>query len=99
MASVIFKQLLDAVPLETKAEVRLSMNIALRISALMQQKQLSKSQLAHQLGKDPAEITRWLSGMHTFTTKTLGKLEQFFGKPILITPPNEVAENLVLETN
>ena len=42
MASVIFKKLLDAVPLETKAEVRLSMNIALRINALMQQKQSMK---------------------------------------------------------
>jgi transcriptional regulator with XRE-family HTH domain len=86
MASEIFKKILDNVPAETKAEVRLSMNIALRIGELMQQKQLTKSELARQLGKDPAEITRWLSGMHTFTTKTLGKLELFFGKPILIVP-------------
>ncbi len=91
MASEIFKKLLDAVPAETKAEVRLSMIIALRIADLMQQKNLTKSELAKQLGKDPAEITRWLSGMHTFTTKTLGKLELFFGKPILVAP-NDLGE-------
>lgn len=94
MASEIFKKLLDAVPAETKAEVRLSMMIALRIADLMKQKNLTKSELARQLSKDPAEITRWLSGMHTFTTKTLGKLELYFGKPILIAP-NDLEEPML----
>jgi transcriptional regulator with XRE-family HTH domain len=86
MGSEIFKKILENVPAETKAEVHLSMKIAVRIADLMQQKNLTKSEFARQLGKDPAEITRWLSGMHTFTTKTLGKLELFFDKPILIVP-------------
>ncbi len=97
MASEIFQKLLNNVPSETKAEIRLSMSIAVRISDLMQEKNLTKSEFARQISKDPAEITRWLSGMHTFTTKTLGKLELFFGQPILIVPNEKTAlENLSL---
>ena len=36
------------------------------------------------MGKDPAEINRWLSGMHTFTTKTLAKLHAVLGEPIVL---------------
>jgi transcriptional regulator with XRE-family HTH domain len=86
MASEIFKKLLDNVSETTKAEVRLSMNIAVRIADLMRQKNITKSEFARQLGKDPAVVTRWLSGTHTFTTKTLSRLEIFFEKPILIVP-------------
>jgi transcriptional regulator with XRE-family HTH domain len=86
MASEIFKKLLDNVSETTKAEVRLSMNIAVRIADLMRQKNITKSEFARQLGKDPAEVTRWLSGTHTFTTKTLSRLEVYFEKPILIVP-------------
>ena len=83
MASKLFKKLLFQVPVETEQEVHLSMQIALRIRALMQKNNITQSELARKLGKDPAEINRWLSGMHTFTTKTLIKLHVILGEPII----------------
>ncbi len=49
----------------------------------MQEKGLSKKQLADAIGKRPSEITRWLSGEHNFTISTLAMLSTFFGKPII----------------
>jgi transcriptional regulator with XRE-family HTH domain len=83
MASELFKKLLSEVPAETKAEVKLSMEITLRIRELMRKQNMTQSELARKMGKDPAEINRWLSGMHTFTTKTLSKLHIVFGEPII----------------
>ena len=92
MASELFKKLLSQVPAETEQEVHLSMQIALRIRALMQKNNMTQSELARKLGKDPAEINRWLSGMHTFTTKTLIKLHVILGEPI-INVCNETGKN------
>ena len=86
MASIIFKKLLDNVPEDTKAEVRLSMSIAKRIHDLMRERNITQAELARKMRKDPAEVNRWLSGMHTFTTKTLVKLQDFFGQPIVTVP-------------
>ena len=83
MASELFKKLLAQVPLETEKEVQLSMQIALRIRELMSKKNLTQSELARKLGKDPSEINRWLSGMHIFTIKTLSKLHEALGEPII----------------
>ena len=93
MASELFKKLLSQVPAETEQEVHLSMQIALRIRALMQKNNMTQSELARKLGKDPAEINRWLSGMHTFTTKTLIKLHVILGEPI-INVWNETGKNI-----
>ena len=86
MASIIFRQLLDNVPESTKVEVRLSMAIAKRINNLMRDRNITQAELARMMGKDPAEVNRWLSGMHTFTTKTLAKLQDVFGQPIVAVP-------------
>ena len=86
MASLIFKKLLDNVPESTKVEVRLSMDIAKRIHNLMRERNITQAELARMMGKDPAEVNRWLSGMHTFTTKTLAKLQDVFGYPIVAVP-------------
>jgi ribosome-binding protein aMBF1 (putative translation factor) len=83
MASELFKKLISQVPEQTEKEVQLSMQIALRIRELMQKQNMTQSELSRKLGKDPAEINRWLSGMHTFTTKTLSKLHKVFGEPIV----------------
>jgi transcriptional regulator with XRE-family HTH domain len=89
MASTIFKKLLDNVPESTKVEVRLSMDIAKRIHNLMRERNITQAELARMMGKDPSEVNRWLSGMHTFTTKTLAKLQDVFGQPI-VAVPNEI---------
>ena len=78
-----YREMVRQVPPEVKAEIDLSFAISNKIDALMQERGLSKKQLADQLGKRPSEVTRWLSGQHNFTVSTLAMLSAFFGKPII----------------
>ncbi|MDE6786507.1 MAG: helix-turn-helix domain-containing protein [Muribaculaceae bacterium] len=61
------RELLGDITPEERAEARLSFQISNRLDFLMQEKGLSKKQLADAIGKRPSEITRWLSGEHNFT--------------------------------
>lgn len=63
---------------EIKEEVRLTMGISNRLDYLMHQKGISKIELAKALDKRPSEITRWLSGQHNFTLRTIAVLSTFF---------------------
>ena len=83
MSSKIFEDAINAVSPETEARVRLSVEIVERISALMGKKNMNQADLAKKLGKSPSEISKWLSGTHNFTLKSIQKLEQIFGQPIL----------------
>ena len=82
-AKISLRELLNDITPEERAEARLSFQISNRLDFLMQEKGLSKKQLADAIGKRPSEITRWLSGEHNFTVSTLSMLSSFFGQPII----------------
>ncbi len=64
-------------------EVSLEFEISNRIYELMTEHGLSKVQFAQALGKHPSEVTKWLSGQHNFTIKTISLLSSFFGEPLI----------------
>ena len=39
--------------------------------------------MARLLDKKPSEISKWLTGTHTFTTKTITKMETVLGEDII----------------
>lgn len=80
-----FMQLVDSIPASQKEEARLSFDVADRISQLMEERGLSKKQFADALGRRPSEITKWLSGQHNFTLRTIAMLSTFFGEAIIFT--------------
>lgn len=82
-ANISLRELLGEISPVDRAQTRLSFEISNRLYALMQEKGITKKQLADSIGKRPSEITRWLSGEHNFTIATLGMLSVFFGKPII----------------
>ncbi len=82
-AKTSLRELLSNITPAERAEARLSFQISNRIDLLMQERGLSKKQLADAIGKRPSEITRWLSGEHNFTISTLAMLSTFFGQPII----------------
>lgn len=83
MASLIFEKAIGRISDEKLSEIRLSVEIVERIDNLMQKQHINQKQLAQQLGKNPSEINKWLSGTHNFTLKTIIRLENLFGEPIL----------------
>lgn len=80
-----FKQMVAEVPAHVKTEVDLSFAIANRIDALIKEKGLTKKEFAESIGKRPSEVTKWLSGQHNFTIRTLAMLSAYFDEA-LITP-------------
>lgn len=86
-----FQQMMDSVPRNIQAEIDLSFAISNEIYNLMQERGLRKKQFADALGKKPSEVTKWLSGQHNFTIRTLAMLSTFFGQPLIQTCPRKYA--------
>lgn len=68
------QELLDEVtPLEME-RTKVKMLLAAHIEDCMIAKDWSKSQFAEKLGKNPSEITKWLSGTQNFTIDVLAEI-------------------------
>jgi len=48
---------------------------------------LSKAGFAKMLGKKPSEVSRWLTGMHNLTLKSIIKMEVALGIDLIYTEP------------
>lgn len=78
-----FKQMVSEVPENIQKETDLSFAIADRLDYLIKKKGLTKKQFAEAIGKRPSEITKWLSGQHNFTIRTLSILSAYFGQSLI----------------
>ncbi len=78
-----FKQMVEKVPADVKIEVDLSFAIANRIDALIKKRGLTKKEFANSIGKRPSEVTKWLSGQHNFTIRTLAMLSAYFDEALI----------------
>lgn len=83
MSSAIFERDLQRLSPEKLDERRLSVEVVERIYDLMEKYAINQKELAQKLGKHPSEVNKWLSGTHNFTFKTIIRLENIFGEPIL----------------
>ncbi|MGI6232652.1 MAG: LexA family transcriptional regulator [Prevotella sp.] len=61
----------------------LSEQIAFRIRNLLKDKHLKQKDLARQLGKTEAEVSKWVRGSHNFTIDTLHLIEDALDAPII----------------
>lgn len=59
------------------------MSIGDRIEEIMTAKGISRTELAKRTGKSKAEVTRWMSGTHNFTLRTLAIVEAALGEPVI----------------
>lgn len=83
MINTSFRKMVATVPAEIKCEVDLELAISNRIYDLMTKRGLSKVEFAQALGKRPSEVTKWLSGQHNFTLRTISLLSAFFGEELI----------------
>ena len=63
--------------------VEKNLAIADKIQELLKDRGLKPADLARMLDKKPSEISKWLTGTHTFTTKTITKIETVLGEDII----------------
>lgn len=59
------------------------MLLASRLRDILAELSWKKKDLAKKLGKNPSEVTKWLSGKHNFTTDTLTEIELATGKSLI----------------
>lgn len=86
MTNPLFRECLAKVSDETRAEFNLSFEIAERIDSLLKKKGITQKELAVMMGKRESEISKWLTGRHNFTTKTLASISLALGEPIISVP-------------
>lgn len=55
--------------------VERNLAIANKVLTILEEKGIKKSAFAEMLGKKPSEITKWLSGSHNLTMKSIVKME------------------------
>ena len=61
----------------TYLKVARRMRIAIQIAEAMENRHISKKELADMMGRQPSEITKWLSGDQNFTSDTLAELSYY----------------------
>lgn len=86
MRSKIFQRILDETPEDVEIFIDWYADLVIRINELLDEQNLSRKELAHKLDKNPSEISKWLSGEHNFTLRSLAKLSAELGEPLLEVP-------------
>lgn len=63
--------------------VKHNLAIATKVARILKEKGIGKSEFAEKMGKSPSEISKWLSGTHNFTVKTIAKIEHVLGEEVI----------------
>lgn len=73
------RKILAETPAEVHRFVELAASIQIRLKRVLAESNMSQKDMAELLGRKPAEISKWLSGSHNFTLKTLALIESRIG--------------------
>jgi len=73
-------------PKDIQCFVSKNMDITEQVYALLAEKGWSQKDLAGALGKTDAEVSRWLSGTHNLTLRSIAKLEAVLDADLILTP-------------
>jgi transcriptional regulator with XRE-family HTH domain len=63
-----------------------SVEVVDQIHAILQRQGKTQRDLAKLLDKNESEVSKWLTGMHNFTLKSISKIEAVLGEKIITTP-------------
>lgn len=77
------KEFFNDLPEDIEIFVNKSIEISDRIESILKNKNITQRTFASLLGKEESEISKWLSGTHNFTLKTLAKIEKVLGEEII----------------
>lgn len=78
-----FEALVARVPEDIKRELDYSFSISNSLDSLLKSKGLTQKQFAIMMGNKESEVSRWLSGSHNFTIRTIAKIETTLGERLI----------------
>lgn len=83
----MFNQYFDQVEVTESGKrfIDKSLQIGDEIVRLLEEKGMTQRQLAEVLGKKESQVSKWLTGFHNFTLKTITEIEDVLGEDILLT--------------
>ena len=81
--NALVQSCLSEVSQDVKTEIDLSFAIVDKIDAVLKEKGMTQRELAEALGKNEAEVSRWMRGTHNFTIRTLAKISNVLGTQII----------------
>jgi transcriptional regulator with XRE-family HTH domain len=71
------------IPNDTKIFVEYSFQIVDKIHEILASKDIEQKDLARLLNKSESEISKWMTGTHNFTLKTISKIEDVLEEKLL----------------
>ncbi|MEM8525089.1 MAG: helix-turn-helix transcriptional regulator [Bacteroidota bacterium] len=86
MASKYWNKISQTISPVSRAFAKKSLDIIDQVHYLLDERNMTQKDLAKRLEKSESEISKWLSGGHNITLKTIIKLELALGAEILQTP-------------
>jgi transcriptional regulator with XRE-family HTH domain len=89
MRSPIFQKILDEAPVSVDIFVQKYTDLVMRIHEILDEKGITQAALAASMDKKPSEISKWLSGEHNFTLRSIAKLEAELGEELLMVTTKE----------
>ena len=96
MRSKTVDRLLKSTPKDVEIFVDWYADLVVRINQLLRENDISKKELAEKMDKKPSEISKWFSGEHNFTLRSLAKLSAELGEPLMEVPKKK-AQTQVIE--
>jgi len=99
MATSSFDRISNRSPKHSKIFVSKSLDIAERLNELLVLKGMTQNELAKKLNKRPSEISKWLSGLHNFTLRSIAKIEAALDEPIIQVVSNPLIKKEEVSIN
>lgn len=87
-----FEEIKNNTPKDIQIFVDKSFDIADEVDFILENQGKSRANLATDLRKNESEISKWLSGLHNLTIKSVAKIEASLGETVLTTPSKERAK-------
>ncbi|MEW4923421.1 helix-turn-helix transcriptional regulator [Algibacter sp. 2305UL17-15] len=92
MASKAYLNALKEIPEHVQNDVIGSLEIANEIHLILEQKHLCAADLARMLNKSESEVSKWLTGLHNFTFKTVRKISKALEVDLVVTQSSKITE-------
>ncbi len=90
MESEAYLKAISEIPKDIQDDVIGSINIANEIQRALDKKGYSHADLARKMGKSESEISKWLTGLHNFTFKTVRKIERVLDTKLIMTSTEKI---------
>jgi ribosome-binding protein aMBF1 (putative translation factor) len=82
----LIDDILRNAPKDSMIFIEKSLAMSHHIAEILESKGLMQKDLAEMLDKSEAEVSKWLSGTHNLTLRTISKIEAVLGESIMEIP-------------